>query len=839
MNHRLLIATLLALLGMTIYAPLPAQEASESNIITIKLSEMPTNDDDEAIPLKLTVQGEGEITFEGLKEAYAVDRTSYLPTALEIKIRGAVKSISCDYNSVLSAVDITNSKTIEKLNIKNSGITDLRTKGVTSLKVLNCGLTSLSTIDLTGCTGLTKLEANSCMKLTNVILTGCTALTDIELQNGEIATLDLAGLTKLNSIDISRNPLKTLTLTGLSSLTMLDCKQSALSTLDLSDCTALESLTANACAELASVKLPKSDKLKYVYLQECQLQEIDLSNLTALTQVYLERNKKLAKVSANNCPGLKLLSLHLCALPAEATVALIEQLSDHSAEYDETNPAYKVFATGIKVTYKEGNVWSPKAASLARRKGWALLNKDENSYASPTPLFEAYAKVTIEKTEHGKVALEGLDIEDLAFLPEGETYKLVATPDEGYELQELKVNDDDILEGLEFQLFKDSKITATFGKAGSVHYKYYLTKVEPTVATATVYTYGYDENKRWISRTVKNGDGSISSHYDIRYDEQGRISDIDMTLSFDYAKDGKPSQRAHYTYDEQGRMVRRQMGVYGKDLADTKVGYRPDGQIDYWAEQSATVMNDYIYNDKGQLIEEQFGEATGVDTDHPTVLVPTGKIFYSYNDKGQKSEVKYTSIQSKWLYIKGEQYTWNEQGLLSSVKAVNYQYESGDTIPENGKPDFVYELRYQYDDKADTKVFWPMLPVTEENGGFGEFSYDLNGYCTKAEHWKYGYGDPRHTFDFIYVFEASPVHLQELVDRGATTVQYAYGTITAEGASLEGLQIYDTTGQLLRDYRTAPCQRIDMGVSELPDGLYIVRTISSDSTQTDKVVITQ
>ena len=93
--------------------------------------------------------------------------------------------------------------------------------------------------------------------------------------------------------------------------------------------------------------------------------------------------------------------------------------------------------------------------------------------------------------------------------------------------------------------------------------------------------------------------------------------------------------------------------------------------------------------------------------------------------------------------------------------------------------------------------------------------------------------------DFVYTFEASPRHIQELVDRGTTTVQYAYGTITAEGASLEGLQIYDTTGQLLRDYRTAPCQRIDMGVSELPDGLYIVRTISSDSTQTDKVVITQ
>lgn len=838
MNHRLLIATLLALLGMTIYAPLPAQEASESNIITIKLSEMPTNDDDEAIPLKLTVQGEGEITFEGLQEAYAADRTSYTPTALEIKIRGAVKSISCDYNSVLSAVDITNSKTIEKLSVKNSSITDLQAKNVTSLKEVNCAYSSLPTLDLTGCTALTKLTGNANMKLNRVTLTGCTALEEVELGNSGVADLDIAGLVNLKSLNVARNPVKELNLKGMNKLTTIDCQQSDVTTLDFSDCVALEDLTANSCKKLATVKLPSSDKLKYIYLQEAQIKEIDLSNHAALTQVYLERCDKLAKVTASNCPNLNLVSVHLCALPAEATLALVKSLADHGADYNAAKPAHKIFGAGMKVTYEEKNVWTPKSASVARRKGWTIYEKNEDTGDEPTTIFD-YAKVSIEEPQHGTIALEGFDKEDLPFMPQGETYKVVATPEEGYELQELKVNDDDILEGLEFQLFKDSKITATFGKAGSVHYKYYLTKVEPTVATATVYTYGYDENKRWISRTVKNGDGSISSHYDIRYDEQERISDIDMTLSFDYAKDGKPSQRAHYTYDEQGRMVRRQMEVYGKSLADTKIGYRPDGQIDYWAEQSATVMNDYIYNDKGQLIEEQFGEATGVDTDHPTVLVPTGKIFYSYNDKGQKSEVKYTSIQSKWLYIKGEQYTWNEQGLLSSVKAVNYQYESGDTIPENGKPDFVYELRYQYDDKADTKVFWPILPVTEENGGFGEFSYDLNGYCTKAEHWKYGYGDPRHTFDFIYVFEASPVHLQELVDRGATTVQYAYGTITAEGASLEGLQIYDTTGQLLRDYRTAPCQRIDMGVSELPNGLYIVRTISSDSTQTDKVVITQ
>ncbi|WP_308556469.1 T9SS type A sorting domain-containing protein [uncultured Porphyromonas sp.] len=836
MNHRLLIAALLALLGMAIYAPLSAQSAAEENIITLKLTELPTNDDDEPIPLKLAVQGEGEITFEGLSEAYAADRTSYTPTGLEIKIHGAVTSMRCEYVSVLSAVDITGSKTIEELSVRNSSLTDLQAKNVTSLKKLNCAYSSLPTLDLTGCTALTTLTGNANMKLTSVTLTGCTALEELELGNSSVADLDIAGLINLKSINVARNPVKELNLKGMSKLTSLDCMQAEVTTLDLSDCVALEDLTASSCTKLATVKLPKSDNLKYIYLQEAQIEEIDLSGRAGLVQVYLERCQKLTKVTAANCPNLKLLSLHLCALPAEATLALVEDLADHGADYNAMAPAYKIFALGTKVTYKEGNVWSPKAASVARRKGWALFSKNEDEYAEPTAIFE-YAKVTIEETAHGRIAIEGYDQEDWPYMPQGETYKVVATPEAGYELKELKFNDDDILEDLEFQLFGDSKLTATFAKGGSVSaYEYYLTKVEPTVATATVYTYGYDENKKWVSRTSMKSDGTVESRNDIRYDEEGRISDIDITLAYD---NGKPSMFTHYTYDDQGRMVRRQMKLFDNDIADTKIAYRPDGQIDYWVEQSAKVMNDYIYNDKGQRIEEHFGEAAGADTDHPTMSNPTGKTFYSYNDKGQKSEVKYAAVQTKWLYLKGEQYTWNEQGLMSSVKAINYTYDQGETDPEKGKPNPAFELRYQYDDKANAKVFWPTLPLTEENGGFGEFSYDLKGYCTKAEHWLLSNGDPKHTFDFIYVFEASPRHLQELVDRGTTTVQYAYGTITAEGAALEGLQVYDTTGQLLRDYRTAPCQRIDMGVSELPDGLYIVRTISSDSTQTDKVVITR
>ena len=134
----------------------------------MKLTELPTNDDDDPMPLSLSIQGEGEITFEGLSEAYAADRTSYTPTELEIKIHGAVTAMKCEYVSVLSAIDITSSKTIEKLSVRNSSLTDLQAKNVTSLKELNCAYSSLPALDLTGCTSLKtqcQYEAPACHPL--------------------------------------------------------------------------------------------------------------------------------------------------------------------------------------------------------------------------------------------------------------------------------------------------------------------------------------------------------------------------------------------------------------------------------------------------------------------------------------------------------------------------------------------------------------------------------------------------------------------------------------------------------------------------------------------------
>ena len=47
---------------------------------------------------------------------------------------------------------------------------------------------------------------------------------------------------------------------------------------------------------------------------------------------------------------------------------------------------------------------------------------------------------------------------------------MVATPDEGYQLETLKLNDEDILKDMQFDLMADGKVTATFAKGSTYQY---------------------------------------------------------------------------------------------------------------------------------------------------------------------------------------------------------------------------------------------------------------------------------------------------------------------------------------------------------------------------------
>lgn len=828
---KLLLPLVCALASLIGFAPLVAQTES---IISITPTEKNISED-KPFNLSISFEGEGDIILEGTPDNYSKNKNTYTLTSDKLVIKGKVTRIDGNYSSTIETIDCTQSTTIERVSAKYGALKQLLIAGCPSIKKIEVPAAGLTSLDVSNCTQLKELYASGNMHLTSVALNGCTALEEAELQNCAIESIDLSGLSNITTLSLQRNPFTSISFSGLTKITTLDCSETEITSLDLSECTQLNILTASSNKNLTDLKLPKAENLQYLYLQGNALEKISLSGLSALQQAYLERNK-LTEVEVANCPKLKTLGLHLNALTEEASEKIADQLPDYRS-VEGTQP--KLFTNGVKIDYTEANKWSAKAVALANKKGWQLQFKNENSYEPPTPSY-TFAKVTLVTPTNGTLAIKDFATEDLDALPESFEYTIVATPQEGYKLEKVTLDGEDLTDDLTFELLGDVEIAATFVADAPIKegYDYYLTSVSATKKNAQLksYSYGYDENKRWISRTERDMEGKMTLKNNLRYNEKNQISEIDFTLSKDIDKDGKPSQTAKYTYDEGGKIVTRKMYLYGQPLADCYLVYRPDGQIDYWYDKIAGIATNFLYNEKNQLVEEHFGEGEG-ENGKPTIESPIGKLLYSYNAEGKLALQRTSARANNWQYISGQSYTW-EGNRLQKLTALNYEYAAGATDPESGQEKGIFELRYNYEETTSpVKIFWPRLPMTENNGGLFEFSYLLEDYCTKAEYWSISGSAPKHFLDFIYTFEASPTQVEKLIQQGTPIVRYEHGMIVVEGASLYGITVFDLRGHVCLDYRADGCQRVDLGVGSLPSGLYLVQVLTAEGSTTAKLLI--
>lgn len=831
---RLLLSALVCVVGALGYLPLKAQTGAAESVITITPNVSPSSSS-EPVTLNLSITGEAPITLEGTSDPYSSDRSSYTLTADNVVIKGKVTGIDCSYSEKLGTIDCSASTTIESIKAKYCPIKSVLVSGCKTLKTVEVSGNGLTAVDLTGCTNLEKLMLSGSINLSKVTLNGCTALKEAELQNCNLTTVDLSGLTNLKNLNLSKNKLTALSLKGLTKLESFECTETELTSMDLSACSLLNLLTLSSNKSLTNVVLPQTDKLQFLYMQGNALTELSLSNLSSLKEAYLEKNK-LTKLTITNCPKLQKLGVYFNALKEEALLDLVKGLADFSAEGSTISGS--IFANGIKIDYTEANKWSAKSIALAKAKGWEVYTKNEDSYEPPYPTYP-YAKVTIAPTTNGTIALKGFEAKELNTLPEGFDYTIVATPDEGYKLQSVKINDKEVTD-YTFNLTADTKIEASFEPDGAKSgYDYYLIGISNTKKSPKlkVYKYGYDADKRWISRSENSADGTLVTRNDIHYNEKGQISSIDFTLG-GIDKDNKPSQTAQFTYNDEGQITHRKMLLFDKDLADCDIFYRPDGQKDYWYDKIGGLGHIYTYNENDQLTEEKEGAPDDPEAKRPEITNPMAKIFYTYADNGALELIQTSTRTNNWRYINGLRLAWNGDGAIASIKGLNYIYSDGATEASEGEEAPMFELKYIYDDThKDANVFWPRLPFTEGNGGELEFPYYIEGYCSKAEYWGLSSGTPNHFIDIVYTFEASPVQAQKLEAMGAPSVRYANGLLFIEGSDLQAVRLYDMNGNICINYTTNSCQRIDMGVGSVPSGSYIVQVINGQSASTVKILI--
>lgn len=120
--------------------------------------------------------------------------------------------------------------------------------GAKNLKRVSLADSSLTSLDLGGCTALEDLQCQRSLLLTRLCVSGCSSLHTMSLHSCCLQQIDLTGCAKLHTLDCNGSPLESLDLTGCASLRLLTCARTRLKMLDVSPVAAtLESVMCDSC----------------------------------------------------------------------------------------------------------------------------------------------------------------------------------------------------------------------------------------------------------------------------------------------------------------------------------------------------------------------------------------------------------------------------------------------------------------------------------------------------------------------------------------------------------------------------------------------------------------
>ncbi len=156
------------------------------------------------------------------------------------------------------------------------------------IKYLDCEDNNLTSLDVSGCTALTKLDC-SYNNLTLLDVSKNTALTELDCRHNNLTLLNVSGYTALTFLNCYDNNLTSLDISKNTALTDLSCGGNNLTSLDISKNTALTDLY---CGEnnLTSLDISKNTALTDLSCGGNNLTSLDVSKNTALTDLYCGEN---------------------------------------------------------------------------------------------------------------------------------------------------------------------------------------------------------------------------------------------------------------------------------------------------------------------------------------------------------------------------------------------------------------------------------------------------------------------------------------------------------------------------------------------------------------------
>ncbi len=205
-------------------------------------------------------------------------------TSLDVSNLTNLTNLSCQNNNITS-LDVSALTNLSTLQAQNNDISSITLGTLTNLSTLSLfNNNNIASLDVSSSTNLGILQVQSC-GLNSITLGSHPNLTVLSLNGNNLTSLDISGCTGLGTANVFSNNLTTLIVDGLSNLESLRCfSNNALSSVDFSSLTGLISLECENTS-ITDFNFPASNSLEILDCSSSGLTSLDVSNLTGLKEL--------------------------------------------------------------------------------------------------------------------------------------------------------------------------------------------------------------------------------------------------------------------------------------------------------------------------------------------------------------------------------------------------------------------------------------------------------------------------------------------------------------------------------------------------------------------------
>ena len=390
----------------------------------------------------------------------------------------ALTSLDCFYNQ-LTSLNVSHNTVLKELRCQSNRLTNLDVSKNTTLTWLDCSCNQLTTLDVSHNTALEELVCES-NQLTNLDVSHNTVLEELVCESNQLTSLDVSHNTALISLICRSNQLTSLDVSHNTALIYLYCESNQLTNLDISNNAKLSHLWCNY-NHLTNLDVSNNIRLLYLWCNDNQIKTLDVSNNTLLRSIGCQHNQ-LMNINLINCVNLTQVNVSLgkeglffyagiseqsvsimattmtnnqyrFAVPYDFDIKKVSDFKvDGTAVSPDVNDGYLTFTYSqipqiVTYQYDSSN-------SVAGMMGVTVNLITES---------ERTVELVIQSTGNGSATYNGTTVRNKTqtfIMDQGTSATITFTPDNGYRVASVKVNNTDVTEKVSNYQYTINNISA-------------------------------------------------------------------------------------------------------------------------------------------------------------------------------------------------------------------------------------------------------------------------------------------------------------------------------------------------------------------------------------------